>query len=146
MEENVEKVVNCHFSIKQSEEQLNEDLLDHLAVVRNAVDSPSLLLIMRNAILTLLETPNQSFNWKAIHALLTDDEFRGRVVNKLKQATPTFWIEGWDELCKIDENPVSSKAQPRIVKRHSLIVYWTEEWKAIPKNERNRAAQIIESL
>ncbi len=146
MEKNVDRVVNCNFLVKQSNEQLNQDLIDHLSVIENSINSPRLMSIMRNAILTLLETPNQAFSWKAVRTLLTDDEFRGSVVKRLKQVTPTFWLEGWNDLCKESENPSLSRGQPRIVKRHSLIVYWTEEWDAVPQKERIRTAQLIEAL
>ncbi len=131
---------------KQSDEQLNQDMLSHLEVVKDAVDSPKFLLIIRNAVHTLLETPNQDFTWKAVYALLTDEKFRANIIDRLKGATPKFWRDEWDNLWKVDEDPLFSKAQQRIVKRQSLVVFWTEEWDTLPKKEKMHVADTVSML
>jgi len=146
MENNGNRAVGSHTLTKLSDETLNQELENHLAPIKDVIDTPRTLLIMRNAILTLLETPDQPFSWKSVHALLTQDEFRADVVNKLEGATPKFWREDWDSLWKVDEDPLFSKAQQRIVIRQSLIVYWTQEWSHTPKEERMHAAKIVEAL
>jgi len=146
MENNGNREVSSYPPIKQSDETLNQELENNLAQIRDAIDSPKTLLIMRNAVLTLLETPNQPFNWKAVHALLTQDDFRADIVNKLKQVTPKFWREEWDSLWKVDEDPLFSMAHQRIVRRYSLIVYWTEEWSHTPEKARIHAAEIAQAF
>lgn len=146
MENNGERGINSIPFFKQSNEQLNQEMLDHLDVVADAVDSPKFLLIIRNAVHTLLETPDQDFSWKAVHDLLTDEKFRSNVVGKLKEVTPKFWRDEWDKLWEINEDPLFSKAQQRIVKRQSLIVFWTEEWDTLPKKEKVHVAEVVSIL
>jgi hypothetical protein len=146
MENYGNRVAGSYPLFKQSDEMLNQELENNLGLIWGDIESPRTLWIMRNAILTILETPDQSFSWKAVHALLTQDDFCTDIVNKLKQVTPKFWREEWDSLWKVDEDPLFSKAQQRIVRRYSLIVFWTEEWSETPKKERIYAAEIIEAL
>jgi RNA polymerase-interacting CarD/CdnL/TRCF family regulator len=121
-------------------------MLDHLDVVADAVDSPKFLLIIRNAVHTLLETPGQDFSWKSVHELLSDEKFRSNVVSKLKEVTPDLWREEWDKMWKVEEDPLFSKAQQRIVKRQSLIVFWTEEWDTLPTKEKMHVAEVVSML
>ena len=147
MESNGKRIISSSYPLfKQSDEMLNQELENNLGLIWDDIESPRTLWIMRNAILTILETPDQSFSWKAVHALLTQDDFRTDIVNKLKQVTPKFWREEWDFLWKVDEDPLFSKAQQRIVRRNSLIVFWTEEWSDTPKKAKIHAAEIIEAL
>jgi hypothetical protein len=146
MENNGDRGINSNSFFKQSSEQLNQEMLDHLDVVADAVDSPKFLLIIRNAVHTLLETPGQDFSWKSVHELLSDEKFRSNVVSKLKEVTPDLWREEWDKMWKVEEDPLFSKAQQRIVKRQSLIVFWTEEWDTLPTKEKMHVAEVVSML
>ncbi len=146
MENNGSREVSSPPFFKQSDEQLNQEMLDHLEVIKAAVDSPKFLLIIRNAVHTLLETPNQDFSWKAVYALLTDDKFRANVIDKLKEVTPEFWRDEWDKLWKVEEDPLFSKAQQRIVKRRSLIIFWTDEWSTLHKKEKMHVSEAVSRL
>jgi hypothetical protein len=146
MENNGNREVGSSILMEKSDELLNQELKNNLAFTVDAIDAPKTLWIMRNAILTILDTPNQPYSWKAVHSLITQDDFRADIVDKLKKVTPMFWREEWDSLWKVDEDPLFSKAQQRVARRHSLIVYWTEEWSQIPAKAKNHAAKIAQEL
>lgn len=146
MENNGTKGVSPQPLIKQSDETMNQELINHLALLRDAIDSPRILFIFRNAILTLLQLPNQPFNWHDVYALLRQNEFRINVVSRLKKLTPAYWSEEWDSLWNLDVDPLFSKAQQRTVRQHSLIVYWSEEWSSIPEELRMHALKLVEGI
>jgi hypothetical protein len=123
--------------------------------ISESVDSPKALLIIRNALLTALELNelelpeqgnNQTLDLSALWSLLTNSEYRQRIVERLISTTPNFWDESWDQAWSKDAEPLYSERQQRIVRRRSLISFWTKEWQSLPKEQVEHAIQVVDSL
>lgn len=99
-----------------------------------AIDSPKTLLIARNVLLTLLEVEGK-VDERLMLFLLKDKEYRQGIVTRLASDTPDFWDEAWKQAWKKQIDPLYSSEQQRIVRRRSLISFWTKEWDTLPKDQ-----------
>jgi hypothetical protein len=134
---------------------IEKELQDELRKVREEIDSPRALLIIRNAALTLLElseikTAGQlrpcNLDWNSVKSLLSNSQYRQTIVDRLISTSPNFWDENWDHVWSKDAEPLYSEQQQRIVRRRSLISFWTREWQTLPKDQIEHAVLVITSL
>jgi hypothetical protein len=129
-----------------AEEELNNVLGQHLRSLSDIVDSPRQQLILRNIILTLLELPEHEFTIEKAHALATQDQTRTEVIEKLKEGTPQYWSNDWNQLWKKDADPLLSMSQQRIASRTKLITFWSGEWATIPPEARDHVANALKGI
>jgi hypothetical protein len=120
--------------INSSSFQVSNKAKECMRLFQDIIDSPKTLLIVRNAILTLLETSEEEVNRDTVGQLLRDNNYRAQVVGKLKDQTPDYWSEQWDVSWHKDKEPLLSAGQERITRRASLIEFWTEEWGTISED------------
>jgi hypothetical protein len=134
---------------------IESELQTQLHKISENIDSPKALLIIRNAALTVLELnelklvgqeDNRSLDLSSLLSLLTNSEYRQRIVERLISTTPNFWDESWDQAWSKDAEPLYSERQQRIVRRRSLISFWTKEWQSLPKEQVEHAIQVVDSI
>lgn len=123
------------------ERDIDTRLRQFMEALANIVDSPKALLILRNAALTLLELPEHTLDVEKVCELLTDDQVRAGVIKKLSEETPPYWSEQWNSLWEKDVDPLLSESQQRIVRRISLVTFWSKEWDGIPAEVRSHVAE-----
>lgn len=137
-----------------SENIIEKKLQYQLRPIRDRIDSPRTLLILKNAVLTLLElevkqgdsNSPEKIDGNSLLSLLSNDDFRKVTLAKLASSTPSFWDDNWDRAFAKDAEPLYSERQQRIMRRRSLIVFWTKEWDSIPKEKIEKAIEIATSL
>jgi hypothetical protein len=138
-----------------SQPLIEKELRTQFHKISENIDSPKALLIIRNAALTVLELNElklvgqenkRSLDLSSLLSLLTNSEYRQRIVERLISTTPNFWDESWDQAWSKDAEPLYSERQQRIVRRRSLISFWTKEWQSLPKEQVEHAVQIVDSL
>ncbi len=128
-----------------SDSEIERKLEPLLAAVGSAIDSPKVLLILRNSALTLLEV-HGSIGLERMFLMVADSEFRSGVVNHLVSETPVYWGNAWNEAWAKDREPLYSKRQQAIARRRSLITFWTKEWAELPEHEVRHATEILQGL
>ncbi len=135
-------------SLFVSERQINRILRKCLSLLQDVIDFPQEQLIVRSAILTLLELPDQTCSIEKIHALLTQPETRDAAIEKLKDTTPQYWSSEWDLFLKQkkDADPLLSLQQQRVSSRIRLINFWTREWDSIPSEIRDHVASELRKI
>lgn len=133
-------------SLERISETLEQEAKRTLALVSDSIDSPKVFYALRNAVLTLLQIPDQPFNWGNVYTLFTQDAYRASIIKRLKELTPAFWSEQWDSLWTVEVDPLFAMRQQYIVRRQSLIVYWSEEWEQIPEEVKTHAVDIVKGL
>ncbi len=111
--------------------------------MQDVIDSPKSLLIVRNAILTLLEVPGERFSREKVGQLLRDDNYRAELVRNLNEQTPEYWSSQWDASWRKDKEPLLSTAQEQITKRGSLIEFWTKEWPTIGEDVKGHLTKAL---
>lgn len=138
-----------------SQALIEKELQTQLRMIREKIDSPKALLIIRNAALTLLELNKaglfeqksaQKLDLTLVKALLSDPQFRQTTVERLIATTPNFWDHNWEQAWTKDAEPLYSERQQRIVRRRSLISFWTKEWQALPRDQLEHAVQVVGSV
>lgn len=128
------------------EEDTDARLRQFMDALADVVDSPKTHLILRNAALTLLELPECTLDLEKIRKLLTDAQVRASVMKELSEETPPYWSEQWNSLWRKDVEPLSSKAQQRIVRRISLLTFWSKEWDEVPAEVRSHVTDAVQAL
>jgi hypothetical protein len=113
--------------------------------LEDLVDSPKALLVLRNATLTLLEA-GEEFTYSKLYYLLSYDEYRKTVTNRLRQATPGTWSAGWNGAWQKDAEPLLSVAQEKMVRRNGLITFWSTEWMSIPEDLKAHVLRVVSAL
>ena len=113
--------------------------------LRDVIDSPKSLLIAKNAVLTLLEVEG-SADFQTIFLLVKDKKYREGIVDKLESETPNYWDQKWNEAWSKEIEPLYSVAQQVIVRRRSLINFWTKEWNTLPEDEVRRIVTDLSTL
>ncbi len=118
---------------------------EYLKQVQDLVNSPNTQLVLRNSILTLLEVEDRDFTLDSVLRLLTDDNYRGDIVRRLKKKTPEYWSEKWNSSWNKDLPPIMSRVQEQISKRNSLIAFWTDEYETLALDMKAVAVQVFKS-
>lgn len=134
---------------------LERELRFQLRKIRERIDSPKTLLILRNATLTLLELNDAKLfkegkmprlDAASLVSLLSDSEFREMILGRLVSTTPDYWDENWNHAWTKDADPLYSERQQRIMTRRSLISFWRNEWSTLPSEQVEQAMQVAKSL
>jgi hypothetical protein len=128
------------------EAELNRELSTAMDSLIDAIDSPRTHLILRNAVLTLLELPGEDFSIRKVYELLTDDRFRSSVISRLGETTPPCWSEEWSLLWRKDADPLLSISQQRIVRLTGLLTFWTKEWGEIQYDIKRHIAEMLKGM
>jgi hypothetical protein len=139
-------------SVFLSSSTIEKDLNARLRNLRNYIDSPKSLLILKNAFLTELEVygtqPLQKKSAKSVCdakfvvCMLSDVAFREKIVDMLISTTPAIWDESWNHSWSKDAEPIYTEKQQRILRRRSLINFWTKELDSLPAEQVRHAIQI----
>lgn len=122
--------------------EIEKKLQTNLRRFRDRIDSPKTLLIIRNAVLTLLEVGDEVED-QMLSYLLADKDYRDGVVNRLSSQTPEYWDESWSKAWVKEIEPLYSKAQQRIARRRSLLSFWTKEWDTLPAEQVKHALEAL---
>jgi hypothetical protein len=140
---------------------MERELRARLRAVRDKIDSPKTLFILKNALLTELElygaesgsslkrgckTQYSGSGAIFVECLLSDAQFREKVVDMLISTTPDVWDQNWNSVWNKDADPLYSERQQTILRRRSLITFWTNEWKTIPDEQVESAINVARAL
>ncbi len=128
-----------------SDRDIERKLEAELSIFADTIDSPRVLLILRNAALTLLEV-HGSIGLERMFLLVADSEYRAGIVDHLVTETPKYWDDTWNAAWAKDSEPLYSKRQQAIARRISLITFWIKEWSELPKHEVEHTSKALQAL
>ena len=129
-----------------SEDALARKTNEHLGLFVNIIDCPRDQLILRNAIMTLLELPEHKFSVGGVYSLLTKEEVRASAARKLSEGIPGYWSKDWDLLWKKDVDPLMSVEQQQITSRTRLVNFWSKEWAYMPSEIVDHLATALKKM
>jgi hypothetical protein len=120
---------------------------EKLRLVSDIADSPKLSQLLRNTFLALLESGDEDITFRNARKYVSDADYRAKCLAELSKETPDYWTEEWDAAYRKEIEPLYSKAQQQIVRRRSLIKFWTKEWiESISEKEKSRLFVFLDNL
>jgi hypothetical protein len=128
--------------IAQSSISLSHQLKEHMRSFQDIVASPKSLLIVRSAILTLLEAREEVSRDK-VGQLLRDESYRAEALRKVKEQTPEYWSEQWNSSWRNDKEPLLSATQEQITRRAGLLEFWNKEWETISEDVKTHLTRAL---
>lgn len=128
-----------------SEAEVQAPLHRFMAKLTDETSSPRVQLMLKNAVLTLLELHEEPSFDKA-YELVANPNARSNAAERLSAETPRFWSNKWDSLWRKDEDPLLSDAQQRMARRIGLQTFWAKEYDDLPPEIRAQAANALKMM